>query len=99
MSLTDVIETLRRLNEANVSGAEVDLPFDERLNLAVTLHWIRRAARLGPDGTPAPSVLGSTIVQYVFGVSAAATRLDVCIRHGRVTIRQIDTPPPQEWLQ
>ncbi|MBI3374796.1 MAG: hypothetical protein HY017_23990 [Betaproteobacteria bacterium] len=97
--MTDAIETLRQLNEARVSGTEIDLSFDGRLNLALTLHWVYRSARLGPDGKPAKSVLESSVAQYVSGVSAAASRLDVCIRHGRVTIQQIDTPPPEDWLQ
>jgi len=98
MFVTDAVKLLRRLNDAKASGNEIDLSFDERLSLALTLHWVHRSARLGPDGIPAKSVLDSPVDRYVLDVSAAASRLDVCIRHGKVTIKQIDSPPPQEWL-
>src|SRR5713226_3932415 len=97
--LTDTLSTLRKLNDAKTSGSEVDLSFDERLSLAMTLHWVQRSARLGPDGRPSKKVLESKGARYLLEVSAATSRLDVCIRHGRVTIKEIDTPLPKEWLE
>ena len=88
MFLTDAMQTLRQLNAAKASGAEIDLSFDERLTLALTLHWVHRSARLMSDGKPAQSVPNSGAAQYILGVTAAASRLDVCVRHGKVTINE-----------
>src|SRR5574337_649726 len=99
ISLTDAMETLRNLNAVKASGHEIDFSFDERLNIAFSYHWIHRSASLGPDGVPADSILNNNVAQYILAVSAATSRLDECIRHGKVTIKKIATPPPDEWLQ
>ena len=72
--------------------------FEDLVAKYSSLHFMKRLAHLGADGSPEPEVMNRPSQQFVLSVSNHMSAVRSAIAESRSFIQHAEIPPPESWL-